>query len=183
MNNALNLILLTLLMGTASPATAQDNTQAMPAPPVMENEQTLVDRYQICIDSKNCTAQERFMLMRQMNDEMARMVRQMEQNCMQMNYMNCMEQQSSDVEQWKKMHGHMGDMMEGMVEPTGKPMKESRVGPWEENTGFEDDKIVEELTKQEPAAGETKEQSAAKQSWWRRFFRSGEKPETEDTNQ
>lgn len=76
---------------------------------------SLEERYQKCMDDKDCTAQERWMIIDDMAHEMRTTQQHMRDTCRDMQFKNdCLGTQEKEREQWHKMHTHMRDMMRSM---------------------------------------------------------------------
>lgn len=198
MNQTLVLALMAIMVGATGTAAAQNDTSVSKSEYLPIPGLSIEQRHMECVDDPDCTLEERLMLMEEMNDEMAAMLERMNETCMELDYEACIDPRSAANEQWHKMHNHSGEMMFSM-EIT------SEMGPF--MTEYEPERerqqrmeqLGEEMGRQEPAAGNTRQQNMEQErareqeqlqrppateerkSWWQRLFGSDDTPNGESS--
>lgn len=194
MNQTLILALVAVMVGSAGTASAQNETSAGSAEYLPIPGRTLEQRHMECVDDPECSVGERLLLLEEMNDEMDAMIGLMNENCMELDYEDCIDPRSAANEQWHKMHNHSGEMMFSMEinapEGMGPFMTEYEADRQERRRL---DEAAEEMRRQEPAAGtemnetesippetERMQRRSAEEeqkSWWQRLFGDDSEPD------
>ncbi len=165
MRYAVTMAFLAIILGPISPATAQNKARMALTPNKPAQLSSLDQRYMECMDGTECHTRDRLQIMQDMNNEIRKTMNQMSQACMNMNYIDCMEPQRSERQQWHKMHSHMHDMMKTMETKDSITMIKKQE-PAEQSD-------AEEMSQTEPSAGNQKEE---KKTWWRNIFDEAEEP-------
>lgn len=198
MNQTLVLALMAIMVGATGPAAAQNDTPVSKAEYLPIPGLSLEQRHMECVDNPDCTLEERFILMEEMNDEMAVMIGRINERCMELDYEDCINPRSAANEQWHKMHNHSGEMMFSMEMEASANMS-----PFMTEYEIERERqqrmehLGEEMGRQEPAAGDTRHENMERErareqeqlqrqpateerkNWWQRLFGSDDEPNGE----
>ncbi len=153
MKQTIRMMIMALALAAAHPACAQES--ASPAtPPIAEKPAGLDERFARCMNDPQCTLRERMRLMREMDDDMRETWEQMDQNCMMMDYNECIGPQRDRRQHWRKTHEYMDKMMRSMET---RALDQAEVGK---------PATAEPGDKNAQPAGD-----AEKRPWWKRWQR------------
>jgi len=109
-------------------ATARAETPLQPSSaPVVENKMAMDGRFTQCLNDASCSIQTHMQIIQKENDEMNRHFQKIHQACADMNFQDCLDPQTEEMQGWYASNGNMRQMMQHMMmQSMGAPALETQ---------------------------------------------------------
>lgn len=169
MNKTLFIASLVAVLGTADISHAQNEVKVYSAPEIIMQSTMLDQDYERCINNSNCPVQDRLRIMIEMSEKGTETLEQINRNCEDMNYANCIGIQAEMRKRWRKFHTRTDNMMNSIDPYYQEESAQSR--------DYDMRSIGRTMGRKEPAAGYRQED---RRGWWDRLWNDREEPATQN---